>query len=277
MITLMIIMVLVVFGLCLGSFINALIWRIHKQQKIRAKKQKTKYSISKGRSMCVNCEHMLAASDLVPVFSWLMLGGRCRYCKKPISWQYPLVELSTAALFILSYIYWPDPLESFQIILFGLWLACLTGLVALVIYDLRWMLLPNRIIFPLYAVAAVIVLVQVLDASSLQPLVQAVYGILIGGGIFYLLFQLSEGRWIGGGDVKLGFFLGALVGGPTHAALLLFIASLMGSVISLPLLATKKASKSTRIPFGPFLIISTIIVQLFGTTIIDWYQNLFLY
>src|SRR5580700_9634934 len=113
----MIIVVLAVLGLCLGSFVNALVWRLHEQsnpkQKTKNKKQKAKQlsanelSILRGRSMCPDCHHQLAAKDLVPVISWLDLRGKCRYCHRPISIQYPLVELATAGLFVFSYFFWP--------------------------------------------------------------------------------------------------------------------------------------------------------------------------
>jgi prepilin signal peptidase PulO-like enzyme (type II secretory pathway) len=269
----MISIVLALLGLCLGSFANALVWRLHKQQNAKNDQQ---YSISKGRSMCVHCGHTLHAKDLVPVLSWIMLSSKCRYCQKPISWQYPTVELVTSALFVLSYAFWPQEIAGLEVIVFGLWLTALVGLVSLVVYDLRWMLLPNRIVFPLYGVATAMVIIQMVQAGSIQPFLTSVYGVAIGGGLFYLLFQLSEGRWIGGGDVKLGFLLGAIVGGPELAVLLLFLASLMGSLSSIPLLALKKASRKTRIPFGPFLISAAIIVELFGEKVLDWYLNLFL-
>src|SRR3954465_436221 len=108
---LMIIAVLVVLGLCLGSFVNALVWRLHEQEEGGSKKAAAKkLSIIKGRSMCPHCKHALKPIDLIPVISWLSLRGKCRYCSKPISIQYPIVELSTALLFVVSYIWWPEPL-----------------------------------------------------------------------------------------------------------------------------------------------------------------------
>src|SRR5665213_1631023 len=129
---LMIIVVLIVVGICLGSFVNALVWRIHEQAKeTRRKKPDQAYlkqlSISRGRSMCSACHHELAVKDLVPVLSWLSLGGKCRYCRKPIP-DNPLVELATSLLFVASYLWWPLELSSTaQISQFGLWLLLVVG------------------------------------------------------------------------------------------------------------------------------------------------------
>jgi leader peptidase (prepilin peptidase) / N-methyltransferase len=268
----------VLLGLGFGSFVNALVWRLHKQENSKSNKDKGRYSITRGRSECVHCGHKLAARDLLPIVSWLSLRGRCRYCKKSISWQYPLVEASTAALFVGSWVFWPQPLNSlWQYAEFGVWLACIVGFVALIVYDLRWMLLPNKIIFPLLALASLAAVVEGLFIErSFAPILEAGIGVLIGGGLFYVLYLLSDGRWIGGGDVKLGFLLGALVGGPMPSILMLFLASLLGTLMVLPLVLRGKASGKTKIPFGPFLIVSAVIVMLFGQKIIDWYMNQFI-
>ncbi len=277
----MIIVVLVLVGLCLGSFVNALVWRIHEQDKKPKKKSSEKYtqrlSIAKGRSMCPDCKHELATKDLLPVISWLSLGGKCRYCHKPIAIQYPLVELSTACLFVASYIWWPTALEGEQTVVFGLWLAILTGLMALLVYDLRWMLLPTRLIRPIGALAVIQAVITIYFADNpLTTLANVVLAVAIGGGIFYLLFQISKGKWIGGGDVRLGWLLGLIVATPARALLLLFLASILGSLVSLPLLLTKRMQRTSTIPFGPFLIVSAIIVVLFGADILHWYQHIFL-
>ncbi|HSW37397.1 MAG TPA: prepilin peptidase [Candidatus Saccharimonadales bacterium] len=258
----MVILILLVLGLCFGSFVNALVWRLREGR-----------DWVRGRSECTHCHHALAAKDLIPVLSWLTLGGKCRYCHQPID-DTPLVEAGLALLFVLSYIYWPANLHGLEVTVFSLWLVLLIGLMALAVYDLRWMLLPNKIIFPLIAVAIAQALLKVWGANQPgQTLIQLALASLIGGGIFYLVFQFSGGRWIGGGDVKLGFLLGLIVASPVRSLLLIFLASVFGSLVSLPLVLNKRLKTSSQIPFGPFLIIAAIVVQLFGASLVAWYQQ----
>ncbi len=256
---------------------NAYVWRVHKQGLTKPKrttKKPDQYSLLHGRSMCPNCKHGLAAKDLVPVLSWLSLKGSCRYCHKRISMQYPLVELATAALFVVSYLAWPEPLSGVVWLLFGLWLGIVVNLMALAVYDLRWMLLPNRMVTPLAVLSVMYVLVSGLVSGSVDPLVSAVWGALIGGGLFYILFQISDGKWIGGGDVKLGAALGLIVGGPMNAILLLFLASFIGTLVALPLMIAGKASRTSKLPFGPFLIAAAYVVALYGERIVNQYNTL---
>lgn len=265
----------IILGLCAGSFINALVWRVREQHKKRPRSDRS-LSILHGRSVCPHCRHQLAWYDLIPLLSWLALKGRCRYCDRPIPLQYPLVELLTAALFAISAIQWPQPLSGQLWFGLAVWFVILTGLIALLVYDLKWMLLPNRIVYPMLGIAAAGVLIRALMfAEGMAPVAQALWGLLTIGGLFYLLFQVSKGRWIGGGDVKLGALLGLLVGGPLSSLLLLFLASLSGSITSLPLLLTGKLSRSDRIPFGPFLIAAGIVTKLFGDGILRWYEAVF--
>lgn len=270
----MVILMLVIWGLCLGSFVNALVWRVYKQENSKSKKAKQKYSIANGRSMCPACKHTLAPRDLVPVLSWLMLRGKCRYCRKPIQ-DTPLAELLTPVLFVVSYFYWPLSWTTQGRVLFGFWLIFLVGFVALALYDIRWYILPDRMVFPLMGLAGLQLAVQVvLFAGGMDVVTAAFWGVAMGGGIFWLLFRLSDGNWIGGGDVKLGLLLGALVGGPLQALLLIFVASLVGTAVSLPLMGLKGLKKSAHIPFGPFLLVAAIIVRLFGPEMVQWYKGL---
>lgn len=261
---------------------NALVWRVYQQDHINPKKPsktgKTSkaegLSIMRGRSMCVHCQHQLRVEDLIPVFSWLSLKGRCRYCHKPISTQYPLVETLTAILFVSSYLFWPSNIQGLQVAIFISWLILLVGLMALIVYDFKWMLLPNRIMFPLSVLAAVFALLQVLSAPNASTsLLNTALSVIVGGGIFYALFQVSSGRWIGGGDVKLGGLLGLLVATPARSLLVIFMASFIGSFVSIPLMLSGKLKTNSTIPFGPFLIIAAIVTQLFGHDILYWYQH----
>ncbi|MBA2278917.1 prepilin peptidase [Candidatus Saccharibacteria bacterium] len=268
---------------------NAFVWRLHEQgegnrargrgsSKKGNKLDPKRLSILKGRSMCPHCKHELAAKDLVPVLSWLSLKGKCRYCHKPISWQYPLVELITAGLFIVSYLFWPlSPVSSLQSsVNFIVWLVILVGFMALIVYDFKWMLLPNRIIYPLIAISIALVSFNVIFTGNLSLLLQTGLSVLIAGGIFYAIFAVSDGKWIGGGDVKLGFLIGLLLMDPYQSFLVLFLSSIIGTIVVVPGMLLKKVTVRSRIPFGPFLIIAAIIVRLFGASIVTWYKSVLL-
>lgn len=279
-IELMIITLLALIGLVFGSFVNAFVWRLHEQELLFEKKKKptakqlAKLSILKGRSMCPDCKHELAAKDLVPLFSWLYLRGKCRYCAKPILWQYPAVELATAALFAVSYGFWPYALHSaLTVAIFAVWLVFVVMFMALAVYDLRWFLLPDRVVFPLIGLAVVEVVLIALEGHSLHSALNAFLGALVISGTFWVLFQVSAGSWIGGGDVKLAVVLGLLAGTPLKALLVLFFSSVIGTICSMPLLLRGKKAMKLRVPFGPFLLAATVVVVLFGSSLIDWYSQ----
>lgn len=276
---------LILIGLALGSFVNALVWRIHEQEVIAEKKKPSKadterlrkLSIATGRSMCLSCGHELRARDLIPVASWLLLRGKCRYCGARIP-DTPVAELSVPALLIMSYLVWPWELTSvLGWVLFGLWVAVLVGFVALTLYDFRWFLLPNRIVFPLIGIALAfrIALAYLPAAQSWHVIISGFWGAALLAGLFYLLFIISNEQWIGGGDVKLAVVLGLLAGGPLEALLVLFIASTTGTLAVIPLLLQGKPLRHARIPFGPFLIVATVVTVLFSSPVIDWYTGLF--
>lgn len=251
----------------MGSFINALVWRL-----------KNKKNWVKARSQCPDCGHQLAAKDLVPVLSWLWLRGRCRYCKKSISAQYPIVELAMAVVFVLSYIYWPQPLQGGQLVLFITWLACSVGLMALLVYDLKWMLLPNSIIYPtlLIAVAGKLIYLIGFEPHKSHSAALWALSVLAASGVFWFLYMISKGKWIGYGDVRLGLITGTLLQAPLKSLLMIFLASLIGSLTILPLISVGKRRLSAKIPYGPFLITATFICVLFGDSLINWYKSVFL-
>jgi leader peptidase (prepilin peptidase)/N-methyltransferase len=258
----MILLLLIGLGLILGSFVNALVWRLHEGR-----------DWVRERSECTHCHHPLAAKDLVPVFSWLTLRGKCRYCHAPIH-DNPLAELAVPLLFVLSYLWWSVQLQGVGLLTFVFWCVFLVGFVALASYDFRWFTLPNKIVFPLIGLAVIQVLAVAIYDMNWRIVLSSAIGALVVSGTFYVLFQVSNGRWIGGGDVKLGIVLGLLAGGLLEGLLLLFLASLTAMVATIPLLAKGKAHRKSHVPFGPFLILGLIIVQLFGGGIIDWYTGL---
>jgi leader peptidase (prepilin peptidase)/N-methyltransferase len=233
----MTVVVLILLGLCFGSFVNALVWRLH-----------TGKDWVSGRSECPHCHHILAAKDLVPVLSWLSLRGKCRYCHKPIP-DSPLVELTLPLLFVVSYICWPDPLSGSGLFSFGLWLVFLVGFLALAVYDLKWFLLPDVIVFPLIGLAVFEVIVK---GAFLGAGWGEVFGSAIGAavlsGLFLGIFWLSKGKWIGFGDVKLALILGVLAGGALPALLVLFVASMVGTLSALPLVLAGKANRKSHLP-----------------------------
>jgi prepilin signal peptidase PulO-like enzyme (type II secretory pathway) len=150
-----------------------------------------------------------------------------------------------------------------------MWLVATVILMALLVYDLRWLLLPNRLVYPLTLLAASFVAFQAVALQNWTVLLHALLGAIVLSGLFWSLFQISQGRWIGGGDVKIAVGLGLLAGSAQQSLLLLFIASLLGTLYGLPILIRKRPSH--KVPFGPFLITATVIVVLWGQAAADWY------
>lgn len=260
------IFILALLGLAFGSFITALTWRLHKGKDFVA-----------DRSQCESCGHKLAPQDLIPVLSWVMLKGRCRYCRKKISWQNPAIELGTMVAFIVSFIFWPHGLVSgLEWATFALWLVFVVMLGALLVYDLRWMLLPDKLVFPLIALGllyAALLQLQQPEASILAYLQHVVLGAGALGGVYWLLYTVSKGRWVGFGDVKLGIFMGIALGWQP-ALLVLFLANIIGCLVVGPGLLVGRLTPKSRVPFGPFLIIAFFIAGLFGQQLITWYVSL---
>ncbi len=262
-----------ILGLALGSFVNALVWRVHEQAHKKGAKSKD-LSILTGRSMCPDCKHTLSAMDLIPVISWVGLRGKCRYCKKSISWQYPLVELLVAAALSVSFYVWPYVLSgALGYPLFIIWAMIIVLFAALTVYDLRWMLLPNRLIYPTGALTAGFVLLSSLILGSWQPITSGLIGALIAGGFFWLMYQISHGKWIGGGDVRLGFLLGLLLGWQ-QTLMALSLAAYLSLAVIIVIVLLGRYHKRMRLPFGPFLIVAAYISLLWGSYVIDWYLRL---
>ena len=255
-------------GLCFGSFALATAWRLKKKKAFGGKE----------RSICEHCGHTLGVLDLIPLYSWLSLRGRCRYCHKKLSKLLPFAELTGGLFLALSYFYWPEHFSGARASLsFGIWCIGLILLLILFLYDLQWFILPNKVIHPLWGVGAASLLVRYLQTPTLHTLVLAALAVLVGGGVFWILFELSKGKWIGFGDVRLGIAIGLFIGTPLLAALVIFTASIIGVVIALPGLARKSRNLQSKLPFGPLLIVGLVLVRLFGQRVVDWYSVHYLF
>ena len=245
-------------GLVFGSFINVLIWRLDKNEKLVW-----------ARSKCTHCSRRLGFFDLIPVINFLFLRGQCRYCHGKINWQYPLVEIA-CGLGFLAIAYWVEGGWNGKIWLAGLFFLGL----AIFVYDLKYLLIPNSFI-----VAGLIWILAWVFFLSQVDLVSRLIGGLIGGAMlfsfFFFLYLASSGTWIGGGDVKLGFILGLLLGWQL-GLVALFTAYILGAVIGVALILLKRFSFKSQVPFGPFLILGTVIALVWGQEIFRWYTNLIL-
>lgn len=263
-ITILTALALGVLGATFGSFAGATVWRIHKRK-----------DIVKDRSECEHCHHKLGPADLIPVLSWLWLKGRCRYCGKSIGQSALWIELGLAVYFVTSYLFWPQPLDSTLAWLdLGLWLAMGIGLAILFLYDLRWFLLPDRVVFALVGLGAIDFGLRAVTQSwsPMQIGTELVLGLAAVAGLYGVLYAVSKGRWVGFGDVKLGVFMGLVLGWKL-ALLAVFAANVIGTLIVLPGLLTGKLARTSRVPFGPFLIIGFIVAGLWGEAVIEWYMH----
>lgn len=271
---LVMIIVIAFLGLMLGSFTNALVWRVHEQAKQKNRVKKNELSVLKGRSMCPSCRHTLSAKDLVPVVSWVLLKGRCRYCKAKIGWQYPIVELAGCGMFALSYAFWPYTVDSvFHGTIFAVWLLLCVIFLALATYDIKWLTLPSSIVYTALAVGITFTVLQSYNSGDYSILLSGVAASIMYGGFFYILYQLSGGKWIGGGDVRLGFVLGMVLG-IQKSVVSLMLASYSACVVILILVILKKYHSKMKLPFGPFLLAASIGAFLWGETIINAYLRL---
>jgi leader peptidase (prepilin peptidase)/N-methyltransferase len=243
-------------GLLIGSFLNAALYRL----------RNNKAGIASGRSACPSCGHQLAAQDLIPVLSYLFLRGRCRYCNQKIGLHYPLVELITAASFGLA---------TWQLGVGNLWelswvLLFTAVLIFLASYDWQYFEIPDAVSLPAVGLAL---------TGSLLPFglnfIDALIGTIVGGSFFFVLVAASNGRWMGGGDIRLGALLGALLGWQL-TLIAIFLAALVGSLAGLLQICQKKKQLKSAVPFGPALALGGYLALLWGHQIWDWYVVNFL-
>lgn len=290
-ITMIIVSVILAFiGLVFGSFVGASVWRLRARQLLDDKKNGEKIvkkdarqveklpikSVKTDRSVCLHCGHQLHWYDLLPIVSWVSLGGKCRYCKTKIGWLEPALEIGMAVFFVASYIFWPYPLDSSLAVLrLVIWLVAGVGLAILFVYDMRWYLLPNKVVFPLIGLGLLNTFVVLADSQfALATIADALYGCAILSGLYYFIYVISKHQWVGFGDVKLGLVLALLLVDFRLSVLALFLANLVGTIVYLPLMVRGRIKGQTHIPFGPLLITGWFISGLFGANIIAWYMTI---
>lgn len=271
---------LLLLGVVLGSFAGAQVWRVRARQ-LRTDKQTghpydkhewrqlrvlLQGTLRDDRSRCLQCGHVLAWYDLLPVVSWLSTGGRCRYCQQFIGWFELVMELVLGVGLALSYLVWPWALPASSL-LFAVWVVVALVLMILAAYDAKWQLLPDPLNYGLMALGALFVLVRMTTLHDVD-LVSLTGAVALLAGLYGGLYAISRGAWIGFGDVKLCVGLALLLGDWRLAFMTLFFSNMLGCIIVLPGLARGQLNTRSQVPFGPLLIIGCVISLLFGGSIL---------
>jgi leader peptidase (prepilin peptidase) / N-methyltransferase len=246
---------LAILGLAVGSFLNVCIHRLPR-----------KGSIVQPPSSCPNCGYVLRWIDNIPVLSYAMLGGRCRKCKTRISIRYPIVEISTMAIFLVHYFVFGLDVILVPRLLFA------SILIVLFAIDLEHHLLPNVITLPGIVVG--------LAFSTMVPpgFMDAALGTVLGGAILWLIgeayYRYSGVEGMGGGDVKMLAMIGAFLGWKLVILTLVF-SSFAGALVGLLVIAIRRGGMKYALPYGTFLSIAGLVSSLFGARIVDWYLRLY--
>ena len=248
------------FGIIIGSFLNVCIYRIPKEE-----------SIAASGSACQSCGARLTFVDLIPVFSYIVLGGKCRHCKAKISAQYPIIETLTGLLFLLLYL-------KFGLAWVTLVYAALAALlVVITLIDYRHMIIPNGLVIAGLVVGTAQLAASIFTKGIFEGWTVYAIGFLAGGLPLFIIaafctYVLKKDA-IGGGDIKLMAFAGLILGWkliiPAY-----FIGIVVGAVASIILMATGKKKRGDEIPFGPFLCLGIAVSMFFGSEIINWYVGM---
>ncbi len=261
------IVIFILAGMIVASFLNVCIDRLPSNE-----------SLLFPASHCASCQRRLAIKDLIPVFSYLWLRGRCRYCQAPIPRRILWVEIGTGALF--GYLYWHYGL-SIQLAVSAFY-CCL--FIVLMVIDLEHGLILNKVVYPAAVVAVIIgisasaargsfSLTTPFDVVFPPGIVQAAIGGGIGLALFLLIVLISRGG-MGWGDVKLAALIGLVTGLPLVIVALL-MGIILGGLVAVLLLALKIKKRKEAIPFAPFLSLAAMVTLLWGSNILNWYLGLF--
>ena len=236
------------YGIIIGSFVNVLILRIP-----------IKESVALTRSHCMTCGHVLSWSELVPLFSYLFLGGKCRHCKTHISAQYPIVEALNGILYVILYLACGISIECI------LYCLCASALLALSVIDWRTHEIP--IGFNIF----ILLLGLIRLVTDIGNWSQYVIGLFAVSGFLFLLFLITKGRGIGGGDIKLMAATGLLLGWQLNIIAFL-LGCVIGSIIHLSIMAIKKAGR--ELAFGPYLSAGVFVAMIWGEQLVSWYLSM---
>lgn len=254
-----------IFGAAVGSFLNVAIWRLPQGKTLG------------GRSACPHCQSRLRAGDMVPLLSFIWLRGKCRNCQIKISWRYFIIEFTCAALFLAAYLFirpqaLPEYLEFARI------LAAISVLIVVFVIDLEHFLILDKVLVFGGGLILALSLAQDMARFGANPGQWFSLGGLLSGfaaaAVFYLLWLVSHGKWMGLGDVKFVFVLGLILGWP-KLWLALWLAVTMGAVVGLGLLAAGKKQLKSPLPFGTFLSLAAVLAIFYGPAIWQWYWSLF--
>ncbi len=249
-----------VLGAAVGSFLNVVALRLPGGRSIT------------GRSRCASCGRQLSSLELVPVFSYLALRGRSRCCSAALSPRYLLVELGVGVLFAAAYLLHRGDWFTLALSLVAVCLCAVTFLT-----DLEHFLILDRVTYPAFGAAMVIALVHGAVSGGISGAAGALLATLLGAAVtaapIWLLWYFSGERWMGFGDVKFCLAAGALLGWQL-GLLMLLASSLLGGAFGGYLLAAGRANLKTRIPFGVFLSVGTVLCVLVGQPILSWYLTL---
>lgn len=244
-----------IYGLIIGSFLNVCIYRIPREE-----------SIAFPPSHCPKCSYKLKWYDNIPVLSYFFLRGRCRSCDVPISLQYPFIELLNAILYLVLYKHFSFTIDFIFYALIG------SVLIVIAIIDLVDMLIPDVLIISILVLEVLHKLALYFLGGVEVRLLDSILGLLLAGGLFLLIVIVSRGG-MGDGDITLIGSLGFILG-LKGIVLTIFLSFLIGSIISIFLLASKIKSRKDPIPFGPFIIIAYFISLLYEVAILGWYFSL---
>lgn len=245
-----------VLGALIGSFLNVVALRYNTGMTLN------------GRSKCFSCGKNLTWHELIPVFSFIFQGGKCKKCKGKISWQYPTIEILAGFLFaMIFYVFPPTTVEASFTTLFYIFITCI--LLIITIYDIKHKVIPDPLVYT-FATIALVKLFFAPDLSFMWPSVTA----LLAGPIlalpFALMFQFSGGTWMGLGDAKLVLGIGWVLGLSAGISAIV-LAFWIGAVASVAwmYIVFRKIKSRYEIPFGPYLILGMYLVLLFGIQVID--------